>query len=77
LHEYAKKPQVQQAASSLLHLAQKFRSCTGSTTGQQRLLFPPQKSTKIRDVSEKNSTAKSNRTKGSQSKKEGEERVLS
>ncbi|MDR2054114.1 MAG: cell envelope integrity protein CreD, partial [Treponema sp.] len=32
---------------------------------QQHLLFSPQRSTKIRDISEKNSTTKSNRTKGS------------
>jgi hypothetical protein len=37
----------------------------GNDTGQQHLLFSPQRSTKIRDISEKNSTTKSNRTKGS------------
>jgi hypothetical protein len=45
--------------------------------GQRHLLFPPQRSTKIHDISEKNFTTKSNRTKGSKSKKEGEKRVLS
>jgi hypothetical protein len=40
--------------------------------GQQHLLFPPQISAKIRDISEKNST-----TKSKKSKKEEEERVLS
>jgi hypothetical protein len=64
-----------------------------TAAGQQYLLFSPQRSTKIRDISEKNSTTKSNRTKGSsnqgfveprvrrtkgsQSKKEEKERMLS
>jgi hypothetical protein len=44
--------------------------------GHRCLLFLHQESAKDRDISEKNFTAKSNRTKGSQSKKEGEKGIF-